>query len=44
MDPGQPRLTGAEPPAAIGTLLYGELLAQLRLAAQEDVSLKRFGR
>jgi DNA-binding transcriptional MerR regulator len=28
---------------AVGTVIYGELLAQLRLAAQEAVSLARFG-
>ena len=28
---------------AVGTVIYGELLAQLRLAAQEAVSLERFG-
>jgi DNA-binding transcriptional MerR regulator len=28
---------------AVGTVIYGELLAQLRLAAQEAVSLDRFG-
>jgi DNA-binding transcriptional MerR regulator len=28
---------------AVGTVIYGELLAQLRLAAQEAVSLVRFG-
>ncbi len=28
---------------AVGTVIYGELLAQLRLAAQEAVSLIRFG-
>jgi DNA-binding transcriptional MerR regulator len=28
---------------AVGTVIYGELLAQLRLAAQEAVSLQRFG-
>jgi DNA-binding transcriptional MerR regulator len=28
---------------AVGTVIYGELLAQLRLAAQEAVSLTRFG-
>ena len=27
----------------VGTVIYGELLAQLRLAAQEAVSLERFG-
>ncbi len=29
---------------AVGTVIYGELLAQLRLAAQEAVSLERYGR
>jgi methylthioribose-1-phosphate isomerase len=28
---------------AVGTVIYGELLTQLRLAAQEAVSLERFG-
>jgi len=28
---------------AVGTVIYGELLAQLRLAAQEAVSLERYG-
>ena len=28
---------------AVGTVIYGELLAQLRLVAQEAVSLRRFG-
>jgi len=28
---------------AVGTVIYGELLAQLRLAAQEAISLARFG-
>ncbi|MGI8666794.1 MAG: MerR family transcriptional regulator [Jatrophihabitans sp.] len=39
---GDPRPAAARR-VAVGTLLYGELLAQLRLAAQEAVSVGRFG-
>lgn len=39
--PGTPRSAAARR-VAVGTVLYGELLAQLRLAAQEAVSVSRF--
>jgi len=37
-----PRAVAADA-IAVGTVLYGELLTQLRLAAQESASLERFG-